>query len=346
MNGEKAEFGTNRRLKQSNLYYLTYVVLLAAIAVYVSLVLYNYGYLPLRFRLPGAALAYVSYNSIMFPPGFLRTQGLYALLKCIAIVGVSVWGVVGLARESRSSGVALYVLAGLALVDLVGPIIAMIRSANYLMVSRDVSLFVVLRQYGIMWFYVAISLLVCATALGCAFALLRYFSGRAAAPAPPKKEITGIGGWMVLCAIRCLLMPLNYLGSLALVALGFIGARALLAGPNGPLVYLNMELVLLIVLVAALSLVVLVKLFQKGFAFKPLAMALEGATIAINGLTIIYLSIGSNGQVLRHAGTYSWTVASTIGMIVVSALFIAYYAKSDRVKNTFQKSLWSEPVAD
>ena len=158
--------------------------------------------------------------------------------------------------------------------------------------------------------------------------------------------IAGTGGWMALCTIRCLLMPLNYLGSLIMAVVGFANVRRLMTGSLAPSIYLNMELALLIALAAVLSLVVVVKLFQKDFAFKPLVIALEGVTILVNVLSMVYLSVGTIGQLLRRAGTYGSTMVSAVGMIVVSILFILYYARSDRVKNTFQKSLWpGEPAA-
>lgn len=331
-----------REFKATNLYYLTRSAVLAVMALFVSLLVFNYVYAhtPIAQAL---AMGYNSYNAGPLLAGLLHSYWLYAVVKCLLIVGTSVWAMVRIRRDAAAAALPLFILAGLLLLDMLVPMAYVLRSLFFVTKSTGSNAMPILAQSVRLLFYFAASLSLFIVILCAAVGLSRYSAGRAKAPAPPRKSISGIGGWMIICTIRSIFMPLNFFYSLIIAMGGYMGIHSFLVGPE---TYLNMEIVLLFVLGLVLSIVVVSKLFKKNFGFKPLAISLEGLTMLVNGLSVVYMLTRTSSQYLSRVGYYSGGLVITLGMIVASAIFILYYAKSDRVKNTFQRSLWPAEDVD
>jgi hypothetical protein len=329
-----------REFRATNLYYLAQAAVLAVMALFVSLLIFNYAYA----RMPmGQALAtiYNSYNAGPLFAGLLGAHWIYPAAKCLLVVGAGVWALARLRRQDAAAALPLYALAGLLLVDMVVPLVYVVRSTIFMLQSVQANLAPILGQSVRLLFYFVASLVLFVVMLRAASSTAKHLAGEAREPEAPRKPISGLGGWMILGTIRSIFMPLNFAYSLAIAVGGYAGVRSLLAGPEA---YINMELVLLIALGLALSVGAVIALFKKRFAFKPLIISAEALTLLVNGLTLTYMLTRASSQYLAHTGYYGGAMITTLVTIVASAVFIVYYSKSDRVKNTFQKELWpAEP---
>jgi hypothetical protein len=142
-----------------------------------------------------------------------------------------------------------------------------------------------------------------------------------------KAKVTGIGGWLILPAIGAVISPPFYLfvgGGLLLVAASGAGA------PGGARAMVGLAGMLFAAL-GLFSIYVAVMFFQKKRSAPKLMIARFVADIGINWMLTAVTVATAAGNAAESAGELGDAVRSTI----VGGIWIAYFAQSERVKNTF-----------
>lgn len=298
-----------QKFKETGTYYLTRFLLITIMALFISFLFYKYA----------IAFAKVKYPLASVFMGLRMPQRLFDFLRCLLVVGFGIWGLITLEHTAKAVLIPLFCLAGLLAADAVS-------AANNFLLNLKF-------QYTPTLLYnVLMPVLLIVPLIFAIVSVLKYNNGMtAAAPAVTRKDVSGIGGWMILSTIRCFGMTLSNLFSFGFMILVYLRA----ARPKLPAQYFNMELGLFYAWPVVLGIITLINLFKKKYQFKYSAIMMELVNIIVGCLGILYMVTVMAG-IVQKSGYLKGTFILEIVMLGVSVAFAIYYAVSDRVANTFK----------
>ena len=153
--------------------------------------------------------------------------------------------------------------------------------------------------------------------------MIAYYNKKEVKQKETTNNKSGLGGFFIIPLIRNIVMPLNY-ASIFIISI-LILFKVDVSGNIYVQYWYAGRILFTIILAIALSIMTVIKMFCRRKSFIPFAISTEIIYIFTN-LVKVNLSIGSN---------YFETLGTDIALIIISALFIVYYAKSIRIKNTF-----------
>jgi len=264
------------------------------------------------------------------------------LVLMVIVTTISVWAIIGLKKDGKSAILPMYLLLGDFLL-----VIALNAAHNLKYTGANAS--TGSYQAGINNIFVIVRYIVLSgIMLYLIHALNKQLKGKTKPQSLAKKEFSGIGGWLVVGAIRTISSILSFALIFVYAINRSIIEYYLVNSPDFLNKYpyfsslsrlgsfLDPSYILSTLLVAfggVIAVVTALKLFKKDAGFKVYVIMLEGTNLLLALLAILYwLTIG------KHNAIENWPVIylfSSLLVALVSVLFMLYYLISDRVKNTF-----------
>ena len=153
--------------------------------------------------------------------------------------------------------------------------------------------------------------------------MIAYYNKKEAKQKETANDKSGMGGFFIIPLIRNIAMPLTYISASIISVLIFFRADV----PRGiySQYFYASSILFTIILLVVLSIMTVIKMFGRRKSFIPFAISIEIISIFTNSVKI--------ASCVRT--DYFETLGVDIALIIISALFIVYYAKSIRIKNTF-----------
>jgi hypothetical protein len=145
-------------------------------------------------------------------------------------------------------------------------------------------------------------------------------------------EKSGYGGFFIVALIRNIFLPFSTL------FIFFTLIRDIILSveqyPLREIAYSHSRVLLVIVLGCVLSIIAVIRMFQKKAAFVPAVISAEYILICYYIHKVLTAFMFARVFYLRQ-GYFGSGVFTDVAMVIASAAFIIYYAKSKRVSNTF-----------
>ncbi len=262
-----------------------------------------------------------------------RLSWLGVVFRQTAFLGVGIWGIVSLKQGKKQAAIALYALAGLALVFIFSYVFNIAEMLRLPQVRERIGeyLGMFLRDYHTVFFYIVI---ICS--ILCAIFWAKKLNSPSAPSEQARKDISGVGGWLVISIIRFLATSLNYLLLVIFAILSTAGVKGLTSFGEGMIfTYFHWDFSLLTLFVSIYSLITFIALVGRKKSFPKMAVSLE--TFLLIFLSLLNVYFISYAVQLKDVSQFITPIITNLLAMAWSVVFIFYYMKSDRVKNTFVK---------